>query len=114
PTLSLHDALPISFTMAHTLLKALKVSLKKVRAEGIETIWATQARNAAAARAAFVALGLKIFPVRPNSALTVGEMPPGIDSSAVLAKLEKQYGLKLANGQDQLKGKIIRLAHMGY
>ena len=32
----------------------------------------------------------------------------------VLTKLEKQYGLKLANGQDQLKGKIIRLAHMGY
>src|SRR5947209_7451373 len=102
------------FTMAHTLLKALKVSLKKIRAEGIETIWATQARNAAAARAAFVALGLKVFPVRPNNALTVGEMPPGIDSSALLAKLEKQYGLKLANGQDQLKGKIIRLAHMGY
>ena len=41
-------------------------------------------------------------------------MPPGIDSTVVLSKLEKQYGLKLANGQDQLKGKIIRLAHMGY
>ena len=102
------------FTMAHTLLRALKVSLKKIRAEGIENIWATQARNAAAARAGLQALGLKIFPVRPNNALTVGEMPAGIDSSALLAKLEKQYGLKLANGQDQLKGKIIRLAHMGY
>ena len=33
---------------------------------------------------------------------------------ALLGKLEKQYGLKLANGQDALKGKIIRLAHMGY
>jgi aspartate aminotransferase-like enzyme len=32
----------------------------------------------------------------------------------LLGKLEKQYGLKLANGQDNLKGKIIRLAHMGY
>ena len=40
--------------------------------------------------------------------------PPGIDSTALLGKLEKQYGLKLANGQDELKGKIIRLAHMGY
>jgi aspartate aminotransferase-like enzyme len=28
--------------------------------------------------------------------------------------LEKQYGIKLAGGQDHLKGKIIRLAHMGY
>jgi serine---pyruvate transaminase len=102
------------FTPAHTLIRALRVSLKKIRAEGIENIWATQARNAAATRAAFQALGIKVFPVRPNNALTVGEMPPGIDSSALLTKLEKQYGLKLANGQDTLKGKVIRLAHMGY
>jgi aspartate aminotransferase-like enzyme len=32
----------------------------------------------------------------------------------VISKLEKQYGLRLANGQDDLKGKVIRLAHMGY
>ncbi|HYV37161.1 MAG TPA: alanine--glyoxylate aminotransferase family protein [Gemmataceae bacterium] len=102
------------FTPAHTLIRAMRVSLKKIKAEGIENIWATQARNAAAARAAFQALGLKIFPVRPNNALTVGEMPPGIDSSVLLGKLEKQYGLKLANGQDTLKGKVIRLAHMGH
>jgi serine---pyruvate transaminase len=102
------------FTPAHTLIRALRVSLKKIKAEGIENIWATQARNAAAARAAFQALGIKVFPVRPNNALTVGEMPPGIDSSALLTRLEKQYGMKLANGQDTLKGKVIRLAHMGY
>jgi aspartate aminotransferase-like enzyme len=41
-------------------------------------------------------------------------MPASIDSTVLLGKLEKQYGMKLANGQDQLKGKIIRLAHMGY
>jgi serine---pyruvate transaminase len=102
------------YTPAHTLLRAMRVSLRKIKEEGIENIWATQARNAAAARAAFQALGLKVFPARPNNALTVGEMPPGMDSSALLARLEKRYGLKLANGQDPLKGKIIRLAHMGY
>jgi aspartate aminotransferase-like enzyme len=32
----------------------------------------------------------------------------------MLSKLEKQYGYKLANGQDNLKGKIWRLSHMGY
>jgi aspartate aminotransferase-like enzyme len=102
------------YTPAHTLIRAMRHSLKRIKAEGIENIWAAQARNAAAARAGMQALGLKIFPVRPNNALTVAEMPPGIDSSALLSKLEKQYGLKLANGQDTLKGKIIRLAHMGY
>jgi aspartate aminotransferase-like enzyme len=102
------------FTMAHTLVRALSVSLKQIRAEGIENIWARQAKNAAAARAGFRALGLELFASRPADGLTVVKMPANIDGVTVLSKLEKQYGLKLAGGQDHLKGKIIRLAHMGY
>ena len=102
------------FTPAHTLIRALRVSLKRIREEGIENIWSRQARTAAAARAGFQALGLELFASRPADGLTVVKMPPGIDSTVLLGKLEKQYGMKLANGQDQLKGKIIRLAHMGY
>jgi aspartate aminotransferase-like enzyme len=102
------------FTPAHTLIRALRASLKRIRTEGIENVWARQARNAAAARAGFQALGLELFATRPASGLTVPKMPAGIDSTALLDKLEKRYGLKLANGQDNLKGKIIRLAHMGY
>src|SRR5207248_11092872 len=41
------------YTMAHTLVKALRVSLKRILAEGIENVWARHARNAAAARAGF-------------------------------------------------------------
>ena len=37
-----------------------------------------------------------------------------MDGEALLKKLEKQYGFKLAGGQDVLKGKIVRLGHMGY
>jgi aspartate aminotransferase-like enzyme len=102
------------FTPAHTLVKALRVSLKKIRAEGIENVWARHARNAAAARAGVQALGLELFASRPADGLTVAKAPPGIDSTTILGKLEKQYGIKLANGQDTLKGQIIRLAHMGY
>jgi aspartate aminotransferase-like enzyme len=102
------------YTPAHTMIRAMRVSLKKLLADGIEQVWARQARYAAAARAGFQALGLEIFPVQPNNALTVVKMPANIDSTALLSKLEKQYGIKLANGQDTLKGKIIRLAHMGY
>jgi aspartate aminotransferase-like enzyme len=102
------------FTPAHTMLRAMRVSLKKLLAQGIEQVWAEHARNAAAARAGLTALGLEVFPSPPNNALTAVKMPAGIDSSELLKRLEKKYGLKLANGQDQLKGKIIRLAHMGY
>lgn len=102
------------YTPAHTLIRALRVSLKRIRAEGMENLLARQARNAAAARAGFQALGMELFAARPTDGLTVVKVPAGIDGVALLGKLEKQYGLKLAGGQDTLKGKIIRLAHMGY
>ena len=102
------------FTSANTLIKAQRVSLKKIRAEGIENLWARHARMGAAARAAVAAMGLTNFAERPNNALTVVAVPWGIDGNELLKNLEKKYGYKLANGQDTLKGKIWRLSHMGY
>jgi serine---pyruvate transaminase len=102
------------FTPANTLIKAQRASLKKIRAEGIENLWNRHAKIAAACRAGVQALGLKLFAQRPNNALTVITVPDGLDGSATLKKLEKQFGYKLADGQDNLKGKIWRLSHMGY
>ncbi|HEX4606907.1 MAG TPA: alanine--glyoxylate aminotransferase family protein [Urbifossiella sp.] len=102
------------FTPANTLIKAQRASLKRIRAEGIENLWARHARIAAATRAGVKALGLEVFAERPNNALTVITVPAGVDGSGTLKKLEKQYGFKLADGQDTLKGKIWRLSHMGY
>lgn len=102
------------FTPANTLIKAQRASLKRIRAEGIENLWARHARIAAACRAGVTALGLELFAERPNNALTVITVPNGVDGSGTLKKLEKGYGFKLADGQDTLKGKIWRLSHMGY
>lgn len=102
------------FTPANTLIKAQRASLKRIRAEGIENLWARHAKLAAACRAGVKAMGLELFAERPNNALTVITVPAGVDGSATLKKLEKQYGFKLADGQDSMKGKIWRLSHMGY
>lgn len=102
------------FTPGNTLIKAQRASLKRIRTEGIENLWARHTRIAGATRAAVEAMGLKVFAERPNSALTVITVPAGIDGSATLKKLEKQYGYKLADGQDAMKGQIWRLSHMGY
>lgn len=102
------------FTPANTLIRAQRASLKRIRAEGIENLWARHAKIAAACRAGVKAMGLEVFAERPNDALTVITVPAGVDGSATLKKLEKQYGYKLADGQDTLKGKIWRLSHMGY
>lgn len=102
------------FTPGNTLIKAQRVSLKRIRAEGIENLWARHTRIATACRAGVEAMGLKVFAERPNSALTVIAVPQGIDGTATLKALEKKYGYKLADGQDTLKGHIWRLSHMGY
>jgi len=102
------------FTPAHTLIRAMRLSVRKLVAEGIENIWRRQERYATATRSAFIALGLEIFPERPNTALTVVKVPAGIDGNKLLATLEAKYGMKLANGQEEFKGKILRLTHMGY
>src|SRR5262249_58795 len=102
------------FTPANTLIKAIRVSLKKLREEGIENVWKRHSHMAAAARAGMKGIGLELFPTQPAGGMTVAKVPDGIDGNALVSKLEKQYGLRLAGGQDTLKGKIIRLAHMGY
>ncbi len=102
------------FTPANTLIKAQRASLKRIREEGIENLWARHGKIAAACRAGVTGMGLKVFAERPNNALTVIAVPPGVDGSGALKKLEKQYGYKLADGQDTLKGTIWRLSHMGY
>jgi aspartate aminotransferase-like enzyme len=102
------------YTSAHTLIQAARVSLKKMRADGIENIWARQATNAQAARAAFVAMGLQLYAESPADGLTVVKVPDGLDGVDLVGRLEKQYGLKIAGGQDNLKGKIFRVGHMGH
>jgi aspartate aminotransferase-like enzyme len=102
------------FTPGHTMIRAQRASLRRIRAEGMENLWARHAKIAAACRAGVKAMGLEVFAERPNNALTVIAVPGGIDGTATLKKLEKQHGYKLADGQDTLKGKIWRLSHMGY
>lgn len=102
------------YTPAHTLIKALGTSLKKIRDEGIENVWARHRRLAAACRAGVTALGLKLFATEPADAVTSITVPPGLDLSKLLSRLVQRFGLKLTGGQDELKGRIFRIAHMGY
>src|SRR4029078_674597 len=87
---------------------------KRMREEGMEAIWTRYARIAAAARAGLSAMNLELFAAVPSESLSVARVPEGIDGNALVARVEKQYGVKLAGGQDSLKGKIVRLGHMGY
>jgi aspartate aminotransferase-like enzyme len=101
------------FSPATIFVRALTKVLDRIRAEGLEAIWAKAARLGAMARAGVTALGLELLPAVPAEGMTVMKVPPGLDGSALLTNMEKRHGVKLAGGQDALKGKIARLAHMG-
>jgi len=84
-----------------------------IEEEGLANAVRRYARNAGAVRAAIAAIGYELFPERSTNALTVVRCPAGLDGTKVVSHLEKQYGLRLTNGQDQIKGKAFRIGHMG-
>jgi aspartate aminotransferase-like enzyme len=68
--------------------------------------------NAKATRAGLVALGFTLFaPTSPSAAVAV---PEGMDSSDVVKALKAKFSLVIANGQGTMKGKIFRVAHLGF
>jgi aspartate aminotransferase-like enzyme len=70
---------------------------------------------AAATRAAAAALDLKLVaPDAPSPALTGMYTPSDVDGGKLVAYLRDRMGVTFAGGQDQLKGKIVRIAHLGY
>ena len=70
---------------------------------------------AKATRAAAEALGLKIFtdPSCQSNVLTAISLPANIDGEKLMKIMRDEYGVTVAGGQDKLKGKTIRIAHMG-
>jgi aspartate aminotransferase-like enzyme len=104
-----------AFTPAVSLIFGVRASLQMMEHEGLERVYARHARMARATRAAAVALGLKLLaPDDPSPAATGIFLPAGIDADRVLEYLRDKMNVVLAEGQDQLKGKVIRIAHVGY
>jgi aspartate aminotransferase-like enzyme len=101
------------WTPAHTLISALAESLRPIRSEGLENVLGRSRILAAATRAGVGALGLELFAARPADGMTAVRMPADIDGDAFLKRLDNRFGVKLAGGQLQLKGKIFRIAHFG-
>jgi serine---pyruvate transaminase len=102
------------YTPAHTLIQALGVSLRRIKEEGIEKVWERHRRMSEACQAGVVALGLELYSARPAEGLTAFCVPEGLKDGQIRSKLSERFGISTVGGQDKLKGKIIRIGHMGY
>lgn len=104
-----------SWTPATALVLGLAEALRYVRQLGRENLIANAQLLAAATRAGVTALGLKLFaPASPCAALTAVAAPEGIESTAIIKEMRSRFGISMANGQGSMKGKLFRLAHLGY
>jgi|UniRef100_A0A7C3WR11 aspartate aminotransferase-like enzyme len=103
-----------AFTSAVTLTMGLQQVLTWIREQGLEKIFAHNRKLSRAAKAAVQAMGLNLYSKEnPSEVLTAVEAPAGVDGQQVVAKL-RERGIWIAGGQAQAKGKIFRIAHMGY
>ena len=103
-----------NFTPAISLIIGLRESLRIIREETLEHVYKRIDTLATATREGAAALGLKIFAKTPSPAVTAIYAPEGVDGQAIYKTLWKKYGVTGAGGQDQLKGKIFRIATLGY
>ena len=105
-----------AFTPPVSLLFGLRAALEMIEQRGLEPTFAHNRRLAQATRAGVKALGLPLFsPDDATSAMvTAFLMPPGLDGQVVYSTLRDRHGIVLAGGQGRLRGKIMRIGHMGY
>lgn len=102
-----------AFTPPVSLVLALEEALVMTREEGLERVWERHRRIAQALAAGVQTLGFRLFSSRPAHSLTSLVPPEGIEAGALSKRLRETHGIVVAGGQDHLKGKIIRVGHMG-
>jgi aspartate aminotransferase-like enzyme len=104
-----------SYTPAVSLFVGLRESLRMMQEEGLEALFRRHKKLAEATWAAVKALGLELFaPEAPSEAVTAVKVPEGIDGVKLQKLFFERFGITVAEGQDRAKGKIIRIAHLGY
>ena len=105
----------VPWTPAVTLVIGLAAVLRNLRNEGLEKIHLRHAGLAKAAREALQAIGLELYAKHsPSTALTAAVAPPEIGAKKIISGLAERFGMTVAGGQDQAKGKIFRISHMGF
>jgi aspartate aminotransferase-like enzyme len=110
-----------AYTPATSLFAALGAALEFIRGmgngsltRGREELVSNAELCAEMTRAGAQALGLKLYASSPAAALTAITSPDGIDSGTIVKEFRESFDAVVANGQGEMKGKLFRIAHIGY
>jgi aspartate aminotransferase-like enzyme len=102
-----------AFTPAVSLVYAVGEALTMMKEEGLAHVHARHRRLGAAVRAGAAAIGWTLFSKSPANSVTALEPPAGVDAGAAVKRLRERHGITVAGGQDHMKGKMLRIGHMG-
>jgi aspartate aminotransferase-like enzyme len=110
-----------AYTPTTSLFAALGAALEFIRgmgngdvAKGREQLVDNAELCAAMTRAGAQAVGLKLYATSPAAALTAICAPEGIDSGTIIKEFRESFDAVVANGQGEMKGRLFRIAHIGY
>ncbi|MFZ5634240.1 MAG: pyridoxal-phosphate-dependent aminotransferase family protein [Bacillota bacterium] len=105
-----------AYTPGVSLFAGLDAALDMMMAEGMDNVYARHKLLARAARAAVKAMGLELLAGEEDASpvITAVKSPAGMDGDEIRKVLKKEFGVTFAGGQGILKGKIFRIAHMGF
>ncbi|KAG1661013.1 hypothetical protein FOA52_005328 [Chlamydomonas sp. UWO 241] len=104
------------YTPALSLLYGTKESIRLLKSEGMENVVARHHRLAEGTRKAVAGWGLQTLCKNKrwlSDALTVVEVPKGIDSNLIVKSAYAKYDLSIGIGLAQINGKVFRIGHLG-
>ncbi|WP_295904463.1 pyridoxal-phosphate-dependent aminotransferase family protein [uncultured Bdellovibrio sp.] len=96
------------------IIRALDVVLNLINAQGLDKLFHDIHRRAEFTRQFGQKLGFTLYAKSPSDSVTALVVPPQMDGQKIRLHLEQVHNITIMGGQDQAKGKIIRIGHMGY
>jgi aspartate aminotransferase-like enzyme len=102
------------FSSNVTMIRALNVVLDLIFEKGLDHLFQEIEKRANFTRHFGEKLGLILYANHPSNSLTALKVPDGVDSQKLRQSLEDRFHTTIMGGQDEAKGKIIRIGHMGY
>ncbi len=105
---------PHPSTMPESTVVALNTALELVLREGLDKRYSRHQKAANMMRDGLERLGLEVFPDKQwaSDTVSVARVDPKYDER-IRAELLENYHIMIAGGLGKLKGKVIRIGHMG-
>lgn len=103
-----------AFTPPVSLIAALNETTGEILRQGLAQVIAEADVMARCTRKGLSALGFRLLSTSPSRAATAVIPPDDILAPNLAQQLEERFAIKVAGGQGELKGKILRIAHLGY